>query len=448
MPDGPWRRDYRNMADKILRIARLAFLSAVTLLRGILADWRRRIFGLPELPGGTEPSFVIYSIIPWSGVWQRPQHFAVRLAQKYKVLYVDPTGIQHVVAASGRPAPELETISDHLTVFRPRVLPGGKTKPWITDVNDALVLDKLRLLIDSADFSSPVFITNTPLSDTIASRLNWSAIIYDVIDDFVAASWAPPDAVAREQRLFQSADTVFTGTYSLWEKKRSFHDSIEFIPCGVEIEHFSKADDPELPVPDDIRDLPPPVFGYFGALNERLDADLLVHLAESFPNGSVVLIGPIFADFGLSDFTDSWSSVLQTPDAPGFRTKPIPSNLHILGIRPYSGLPEYLKAFDICLLPYILNQVTRDIHPVKILEYLASGRPVISTPLPDVKRFYEDVVQIADTPEAFTRAAQDALEHEDSQSRSLRVNFARPKTWENMTRAMMNAMGRHLNKTL
>jgi len=186
-----------------------------------------------------------------------------------------------------------------------------------------------------------------------------------------------------------------------------------------------------------MKDISKPVVGFFGGLNDRIDHELLVKIAESIPTCSVVLLGPIFASFGLSDFKEKWASLLPGPHAPGYRTKPLPPNLHIMGIRKYQDLPHYLKTFDVCLIPFVLTDVTIDIHPVKILEYLAAGRPVVSTPLPDVKRFYQDIVPIAETHDEFVEHVRNYLAGDTEASRAERIAFAAPKTWENMAERMI-----------
>ena len=381
-------------------------------------------------------SFVSYSITPWYGVWQRPQQFATRFSAFHKGIYVDPTGLQHVV--SGDAHDEVAQHSDNLTVFCPRVLPMGKTRSAIIEFNDALIVKRLDKMIRELNLDRPVLVTNTPLSDRIAELYPWRAVVFDVIDDFTKWAWSPHDSEAREKRLFDRSDTVFTGTYALYEKKKQFHPETEFIPCGVEVDHFMKANDPETTIPDDLQEIRKkgPVIGYFGGLNERIDADLLVQLAESLPNASVVLLGPIFADFGLSDFEDKWASLLPYPHSPGFKLKPKPDNLHLLGIRKYDELPSYLKGFDVCLLPYVLSDATYDIHPVKGLEYLASGRPVVSTPLPDVVKFYKGIIDVADNTPDFVEIVRKHLESPSEEKNRERMEFARPKTWENMAARM------------
>lgn len=434
---------------KLLRGATLGVLSADMLIRASAA--RLSLHLNPVKPRSVSPekkdsiSFVSYSITPWYGVWQRPQQFATRFAAHHPGIYVDPMGLQHVVA--GEAPVELAQHSDNLTVFCPHVLPMGKTRSSIIDFNDALIVKRLDKLIQKQGLENTVLITNTPLANRIAEIYPWRAVAFDVIDDFTKWAWSPSDSVQREQDLFRRADTVFTGTYSLYEKKKAFHPDTEFIPCGVEVDHFLKANDPDLAIPDDIMKLKKkgPIVGYFGGLNERIDSDLLVEVARQNPNASIVLIGPIFADFGLSDFEDKWASLLPYPDSPGFGLKPKPDNLHLLGIRKYTELPAYLKAFDVCLLPYVLSDATYDIHPVKGLEYLASGRPVVSTPLPDVVKFYQGVIDVADSAEEYAQIVRNHLENPDPEADKARIEFAKPKTWENMASRMRSKILRACN---
>jgi len=413
--------------------------AAGCLGRSIGATYRRLLRAIP--PEGS-PTFVLYSIIPWDGVWQRPQHFAERLARRHPVIYVDPIGIQHI--ESGHHHPVLRCIHESLFVLQPHVLPGGKTNSWISRMNDPIIIDHISDLLHDQNLSRPVLISNTPFADGIARHPLWRMVVYDVIDDFISTSWAPPDAAARERRLFSAAQTVFTGTYSLSEKKRGMHPEIEYIPCGVETDHFSKANLTDIPLPEDIRSIPRPILGYFGALNERIDADLIVHLANAMPHASIVLIGPIMADFGLSDFEPRWASVFNSTDQPGFRMKPMPPNIHVLGIRSYRDLPSYLKAFDLCLMPYVINDVTRDIHPVKILEYLVSGRPVVSTAVPDVERFYTGLTDIARSHEEFCTLVRKNLESDTPAAAQARIAFARSKSWEDMSDRMLANILRHM----
>ncbi|HUT25988.1 MAG TPA: glycosyltransferase, partial [Sumerlaeia bacterium] len=159
--------------------------------------------------------------------------------------------------------------------------------------------------------------------------------------------------------------------------------------------------------------LPRPIVGFFGAINERLDADLLTGLAERMPEASIVLVGPIYRRFG------------------GLREAP---NVHSTGLKPYAELPRYLAAFDCAIVPYRLDAGIEFVQPVKILEYLAGGKPVVSTAIPDVAALYSDTVRIArGGPEDFVRQVREALA-EGSARRDEYMAVARRRSWEDMAR--------------
>jgi glycosyltransferase involved in cell wall biosynthesis len=186
------------------------------------------------------------------------------------------------------------------------------------------------------------------------------------------------------------ADVVFTGGHSLWEAKRRHHANIHAVPSSVDVAHFAAARQP-LPEPADQAAIPGPRLGFFGVIDERFDIQLLSELAARRPDWSLVLVGP----------------VVKIDPA----TLPRLPNIHYLGAKPYGELPSYLSGWDVALMPFALNESTRFISPTKTPEYLAGGRPVVSTPIRDVIKGYGDsgVVSIAATPQGFIEAIEAAL---------------------------------------
>src|SRR6185369_8619728 len=194
----------------------------------------------------------------------------------------------------------------------------------------------------------------------------------------------PPAIVEREARLLKVADVVFTGGRKLFESKSQHHSNCHFYGCGVDIDHFGKARLPETPIPDDVGQLRKPILGFFGVVDERMDYELVAKLADANPNSSVVIIGP----------------AIKVEEA----SLPKRPNLHWLGGRDYAQLPSYCKAFDVCLMPFALNEATEYINPTKALEYMATGRNIVSTPVADVVRNFGSVVRIAHTHDEFIRS--------------------------------------------
>src|SRR5205085_12005685 len=198
-----------------------------------------------------------------------------------------------------------------------------------------------------------------------------------------------------ESRLIEAADVLFTGGYELGDKKRKQHDNVHTFGCGVEVQHFGKAQDPTTPIPPDIDFMNRPILGWFGVVDERVDYAMVGEMARMRPRWSFAMVGPVVkVDPNL------------LPHSP---------NLFWMGSRDYQQLPNYCRAFDVCMMPFAINASTQYINPTKALEYLATGRPVISTPVKDVVRQYTDTVSIVKTMEEFVAEAERLLKNPDPQ---------------------------------
>lgn len=202
---------------------------------------------------------------------------------------------------------------------------------------------------------------------TCAEHIEAGAVVYDCMDELSGFAGAPPEMAFRERQLFGRADLVFTGGRSLYEAKYPHHPNVHAFPSSVEAEHFARA---RLPgdEPEDQRALGRPRIGFFGVIDERIDRELLARLADAHPEWSIVLIGPI---------------VKVDPSS-----LPRRRNLHYLGPKLYRELPDYIRGWDVAIMPFALNDSTRFISPTKTLEYLAAGKPVVSTPIRDVVKPY------------------------------------------------------------
>jgi glycosyltransferase involved in cell wall biosynthesis len=228
---------------------------------------------------------------------------------------------------------------------------------------------------------------------------------------------APVELVEREQQLLRVADVVFCGGKKLYDDKSRYNSNCHFYGCGVETKHFARARHRATQLPRDIADLPRPIFGYYGVVDERLDYELISKLAQS-TNGSVVILGPL-AKVSESEL-------------------PQHSNLHWLGRRSYDTLPNYAKAFDVCLMPFALNEATEYINPTKALEYLGAGRPVVSTAVPDVVSLFSNVVSVAHTRNGFIRSCLQQAEKPDKRRRTAGLRHAEGYTWDRIVTELDN----------
>ena len=258
----------------------------------------------------------------------------------------------------------------------------------------AAVTHELRRLLYELHVSfridHPVFWYYTPMALDFARELPSRAIVFDCMDELSAFRGAPPELLQHETELLKRADLVFTGGQCLYEAKRQRHRRVFAFPSSVDVPHFARARESKAD-PADQAGIPHPRLGFFGVLDERMDLALLDAVAAARPEWHVVMLGPC---------------VKIDP-----ATLPRRNNIHYLGMKKYDELPAYLSGWEVALLPFAKNESTRFISPTKTPEYLAAGRPVVSTSVRDVVRPYgeQDLVSIADTPEDFVLAVERAL---------------------------------------
>jgi glycosyltransferase involved in cell wall biosynthesis len=236
------------------------------------------------------------------------------------------------------------------------------------------------------------------------------------MDELAQFKFAHPDLGRRERLLLANADVVFTGGYKLYRSKSRYHDNVHFFGCGVDIAHFSKARAPETSVPADIVNLPQPVFGYFGVIDERIDYALIAELAASHPDASVVMVGP----------------VVKVDPA----SLPQASNIHWLGQRDYSELPAYVKGFTVCLMPFALNEATEYINPTKTLEYMAAAKPIVSTAVADVVHNFTPVVRVASSADEFVSLVGKVSDDPDATLISQGLRQAANSSWASIVSQM------------
>jgi UDP-galactopyranose mutase len=278
------------------------------------------------------------------------------------------------------------------------------------------VADRITRLLDGfikkMGIYRPLLWYYTPLALQYSPACQPSLIVYDCMDEQSALRYAPSDLKILEAELFKRADLVFVGGRSLFELKKPFHKSIHLFPSSIDRIHFERARAP-LPDPDCQKSIPFPRLGFFGVIDDRFDADLVRRMANLKPEWQFVFIGPVTE--GIHE------------------TLPKATNLHYLGIKPYALLPKFISNWDIAIIPFAKNPTTKYISPTKTPEYLAAGKPVISTSIPDVVDPFGKtaLVTIADTPDDFIGAATHYMKYPLSESRLEKIDrFLNSNSWD------------------
>ncbi|MDP3174949.1 MAG: UDP-galactopyranose mutase, partial [Phenylobacterium sp.] len=324
---------------------------------------------------------ICFSHLRWDFVFQRPQHLMTRFAKTRSVIYWE----EPLDGAQGEP-PRLNVRECHVSgvVIATPILPA--------DLSGQLREVALRQMLDAQIAGSANLVRwyYTPMMLPFSRHLQASCTVYDCMDELANFKFAPPELLTLEAELLIEADVVFTGGYSLWEAKRDRHANIHPFPSSVDQTHFAQARINQNE-PADQAAIPLPRLGFFGVVDERMDLELLASIADARPHWSIVVVGPVVK-----------IDPAELPARP---------NLHFLGGKSYSELPAYLSGWNVALMPFAVNAATQFISPTKTPEYLAGGRPVVSTPITDVARHYSqlEAVMIARDPEAFVLACEDAL---------------------------------------
>ena len=329
---------------------------------------------------------IVFSHLRWEFVYQRPQQLMSRLAgQEFFVLFVEEPAW-----SDGPPYLECIPKGPNLHVLVPHTpsrAPGfhDDQLPWLRALLDAH--------LQQHDLQECVAWFYTPMALPLIARAEPELVVYDCMDELSAFKGAPRELRQREAALLAVADLVFTVGPTLFEAKRKLHPNVHYLPSAVDAEHFAPPHVRHDPQAEQaarlLEGVPHPRLGYFGVIDERLDLALLEAVAAARPQWQLVMVGPVV---GI--------------DASALPHRP---NIHWLGLQPYARLPHLLASWDVCLMPFALNEVTRFVSPTKTLEYLAGEKPVVSTPVPDVVSLYGDVVRIARGSTEFIDACAAAL---------------------------------------
>jgi UDP-galactopyranose mutase len=352
--------------------------------------------------------FLCFSHLRWDFVFQRPQHLLTRFSRRFPVVVWE----EPLLGGTEAPSLNVRTEENMIRVATPR-LPQGldatATEAALAELLQDFLADEPRIAVRWY---------YTPMMLGFSRDVAADCTVYDCMDELSAFRFAPPELLALEGELLAAADLVFTGGYSLYEAKRERHRDVRPFPSSVDVPHFARA-----------RSRAPgrgsPRFGFYGVIDERIDLDLLCELADARPDWTIEMVGP----------------VVKIDPA----NLPQRDNLLYPGARTYDELPATVAGWDVALMPFAINEATRFISPTKTPEYLAAGRPVVSTPIKDVVRHYGTIqgVRIAEAGPAFVQACDDALALARGESLAWRDEadaLLAATSWDDTANAMLAAI--------
>ena len=347
-------------------------------------------------------SLLAFSHLRWDFLRQRPQHLLSRLARRWPVIF-----IEEPVPGSDRNGLVMFEPEDGVQVWRPHV---AGDAPNLDDDHLPVLHKLIAAALQEQDIRDYWIWLCTPMALPLATQLRPRGVVYDCVQPV-----STPKLVQRENALFKIADLVFAGGRSLYNAKRDRHPDVHLFPNSVDAGHFASAVG-EHPLQASIAR---PRLGYCGAIDERLNLELIAAIADARPQWNIVMVGP----------------------TAGIDAAALPrrDNIHWLGRQDDRDLPALISGWDVCVLPYSLSETTRFISPAQTLEYMACGKPVVSTSIRDVVEGFGQVVRIADTPEGFIADCEMLLQRSaaerEQHARALAALVART-SWDATAHAM------------
>lgn len=368
---------------------------------------------LLEMSKITNTDLICFSHLRWDFVYQRPQHLMSRFAKQFRTFF-----IQEPEFHDAPDTYQFKLTAENVWVITPKLNSADTERSTFVSRQKKLI----NLLFVQKKIEKYIVWYYTPMALKISSHLKPDVIIYDCMDELAAFKFAPAELKIMEAELFSKAHVVFTGGYSLYEVKKNAHHNIFPFPSSIDKAHFFRGRK-KLAEPADQQNIPHLRFGFYGVIDERFNIKLIKEVAEKRPDWQLVLIGPVVK--------------INPADLPKR------DNIHYLGSKSYTELPQYLSGWDFAMISFEKNESTKFISPTKTPEYLAGGKPVISTSIKDVVSPYGDkkLVYIADTAEEFIASAEKELAKTPEQVKRWlsRVDyFLKNVSWDYTTGKMMD----------
>jgi len=361
-------------------------------------------------------------------------HMAEQLSKSHRVIYVECPGLR-APKGSGRDLKKLlvkigkflrgpRKIRENMYVFTLIQIPLHRYR-LVRIINSYFVPTIISFVMTILRVKKPLLWFLVPHLSPLATRLKSKGVIYYCIDDYSALPGVDVGAITRmDNELSMTSDVVFVASDTLLEKKKQLNKNVFVSPHGVDFEHFNQVyTNQKLQSPSGVAGIAKPVIGFWGLIEEWIDLDLVKFIAERKPEWNFIFVGFVAVKDNPCDGMP---------------------NVHFLGQRHFSELPQYAKVFDVAILPYKLNQQVINSNPIKLREYLATGKPVVSVDFPQAHH-YSDVVAIASSYEEFERYVEEAIAEKDKGAPVKRIASVKDETWESRSKAVLSTVANVLD---
>lgn len=396
---------YLNKLKKAYNIFK-PLIQTVNFSRSIF----RLLFAKPKkikLNSTNKNLLVVFGAIPFQFRYQRPQHLIKEIKDHFNgsVIYIDPTFIEHHIPSQPLIAWEEYQGISLINTSATRNLHLQLEQPSKTD--ELIIINSIKKTLGLIDHSKIIIKIDHPFWSFITDYIK-APVIYDCMDEHDAFEVGSQHLAALERKIVESANVVFAASHKLYDRLSKYKPKrLVLLKNGCDYNHFAHPH--SLQTPDDMQGAKGKIIGYYGAIAEWFDEKLLCQALASYPQHTFVLIGEVTHPT-IRQVTLKYNNVL------------------FLGEKPYSQLPTYLKYFDVCLIPFVINELIKATNPVKIYEYFAAGKAVVSTALPELED-YKESLYISKNITDFVKNIELALIEKNENHAEKRKNIARNNTW-------------------
>ncbi len=366
-------------------------------------------------------------------------HIMRRMAQQHRVIFINPFssdlsgGLKRGIGA--RILRKLKSLCkiirkpcDNLYVFSPVFLP-FQGKRIIDKLNNFFLKIQLQLLFKSLRINKPVLWVENLRSADLLDWLKPELVLFHVSDFFTKCKYTSNHKLLelREKKILAASDLVICVSEQLYQIHSKNHSNVHYIPHGVDFSKYRQAVSSGK-ILDQLSNVPKPIIGYFGTMTANNDIELLLYCARNLPKASFVFAGQITGG--------NYEDLLKLP------------NVYHIGMLPYEKIPLLCASFDVCMLQWKMNEWIRKCNPLKLFEYMASGKPIVSVEILEIQENYSDLISVVNSKEAFCKAIEWELENDDSQRSNARVQIAKEHDWEHNVSQILKLISNTLsNKT-
>lgn len=362
-------------------------------------------------------NIICFSDICWDFIWQRHQQLLTRFPASWNILFIEPISLWRILKDPKNIIPRK---INNIVIFSVPRLSFFENKKLLRNINDFVSLLLIKAMICRSKINKPVLLFYEPRYSSLIGHFGEKLILYEFIDNRLGFTEVPGWMRYYIELLIKKADIVTASSNNLYETAQSSGaKNIFLVKNAADIDHFKKKN---YNIPDDIKHLKKPLIGYVGALYEWFDFELIEKMAIKFFECSILLIGPVHPE--------------QMNKIEALKKY---ENICFAGKKPYDDLPKYINQFDIAIIPFKINNLTNYVNPVKLYEYLAADKPVVSTALPDIFE-YKDVVYIADKHEEFLQYIEIALKNNQKGNYT---DIIRNNTWDKRAEQMIDLIQKY-----